>query len=248
MRKTALSIALSLTCVGLASAWSTSNDAPEARAFAALSFGESARSSSANQFFYGMRLDQSYQSRLEGRPALAQLHFDRHGFNEARVNGMPFAYTVRLAQTEGGEGGEPGTFSNFTIVDWTLLAVGAVAIGYGISEVVDQEDTPDPSGGGTTTGGATTGGDGGTTGTPLGGLLGGGTTGTPLGGLLGGGTTGTPTGGTTTGGTPTGGLLGGLLGTFRTTTHGGLAETRNSAEYQEWLDGGTGQMGDLSAR
>ena len=35
MRKTALSIALSLTCVGLASAWGPNNDAPEARAFAA---------------------------------------------------------------------------------------------------------------------------------------------------------------------------------------------------------------------
>lgn len=234
MRKTALSIALSLTCVGLASAWGPNNDAPEARAFASLSFGESVRSN-ANQFFYGMRLDQSYQSRLEGRPALAQMHFDRHGFNEARVNGVPFAYTVRLAQTEGGEGGEsgePGTFSNFTFVDWTLLAVGAVAIGYGISEVVDQEDTPDPSGGGTTTGGTTTGGT----------TTGGTTTGTPLGGLLGG----TTTGGTTTG-TPTGGLLGGLLGTFRTTSQG-ADETRHSAEYQEWLDGGTGQMGDLSAR
>lgn len=233
MRKTALSIALSLTCVGLASAWGPNNDAPEARAFAALSFGESARSG-MSEFFYGMRLDQSYQSRLEGRPALAQMHFDRHGFNEARVNGVPFAYTVRLAQNEGGEGGEssPGAFSNFTFVDWTLLAVGAVAIGYGISEVVDQEDTPDPSGGGTTTGGTTTGGT----------TTGGTTTGTPLGGLLGGGTTGGTTTGTTTG-TP----LGGLLGTFRTTSQG-ADETRHSAEYQEWLDGGTGQMGDLSTR
>ena len=227
MRKTALSIALSLTCVGLASAWGPNNDAPEARAFASLSFGESVRSNS-NQFFYGMRLDQSYQSRLEGRPALAQLHFDRHGFNEARVNGVPFAYTVRLAQTEGGEGGEsgePGTFSNFTFVDWTLLAVGVGAIGYGISEVINQKDSPDPVAGTTT--GATLGG---TTGT---------TTGTPLGGLLGGTTTGTTTG--------TGGLLAGLLGGYASEAQI-LGDTRSTAEYREWLDGGTGQMGDLSPR
>lgn len=233
MRKTALSIALSFSLIGLAAAWGPNNDAPEGRAYAAFGFGESARSG-ANQFFYGMRIDQSYQSRLEGRPALAQLDFDRHGFNEARVNGVPFAYTVRLAQNEGGEGGEstPGAFSNFTFVDWTLLVVGAAAIGYGIAEVVDQEDTPDPAGG--TTGGTTGTTTGGTTGGLLGGLLGGGattgtTTGTPLGGLLG------------------GGLLGGVLPVNHSTADA-LGETRSTREYQEWLDGGSGQMGDLSSR
>lgn len=236
MRKTAISIALSLACVGLASAWNTEQEAPEARAYATLSFGDVARGD-RESFFYGMRLDVSEQSRREGRPAMAQLQFNRHGFSEARVNGVPFAYTVRLAQNEGGEGGDssPGTFSNFTFIDWTLLAVGAAAIGYGIAEVVDQEDTPDPSGGATTGGGTT-----GTT-------TGGGTTGTPLGGVLGGTTTGTPTGGTTTG-TPLGGVLGGVLGGTYRSALDVPGESRSSREYQEWLDGGSGQMGDLHPR
>ncbi len=227
MRKTALSIALSLTCVGLAGAWSPNNDAPEAHAYASFGFGESRQQ--LGQFFYGMRLDQGYASRIAGRPAVAQMQFNRYGFSEASVNGVPFARTVRLAQTEGGEGGssEAGAFSNFTFVDWTLLAVGVAAVGYGISEVVNQKDSPDPAPGGTTTGGTTTGGT---------------TTGTPLGGLLGG----TTTGGTTTG-TPLGGLLGGLLGGYASEAQI-LGDTRSTAEYQEWLDGGTGQMGDLSPR
>ncbi|MDO9451513.1 MAG: hypothetical protein Q7J29_01490 [Stagnimonas sp.] len=222
MRKTALSIALSLTCVGLAGAWSPNNDAPEAHAYASFGFGESRQQT--GQFFYGMRLDQGYASRIAGRPAVAQVQFNRYGFSEASVNGVPFARTVRLAQTEGGEGGgsEGGTFSNFTFVDWTLLAVGVAAVGYGISEVINQKDSPDPATGGTTTGGTTTG--------------------TPLGGLLGG----TTTGGTTTG-TPLGGLLGGLLGGYASEAQM-LGDTRSTAEYQEWLDGGTGQMGDLSPR
>ena len=224
MRKTALSIALSLTCVGLAGAWGPNNDAPEAHAYASFGFGESRQQ--MGQFFYGMRLDQGYASRIAGRPAVVQMQFNRYGFNEARVNGVPFAYTVRLAQTEGGEeGSSSGTFSNFTFVDWTLLAVGVGAIGYGISEVVNQKDSPDPVAGTTT--GATLGG---TTGT---------TTGTPLGGLLGGTTTGTTTG--------TGGLLAGLLGGYASEAQI-LGDTRSTAEYREWLDGGTGQMGDLSPR
>lgn len=215
MRKTALSTALLLACVGLAGAWDKGSDAPEAHAYASFGFGESRQQT--GQFFYGMRLDQGQASRAAGRPALAQMKFNRHGFSEASVNGVPFARTVRLAQAEGGEGGgsEGGTFSNFTFVDWTLLAVGVTAVGYGISEVVNQKDTPDRAAGGTTTGGTTTGG--------------------------------TTTGGTTTGTTTGTGLLGGVLGGY-TSEADVLGDTRNTAEYREWLDGGTGQMGELSPR
>ena len=144
------------------------------------------------------------------------MQFNRYGFSEASVNGVPFARTVRLAQAEGGEASSGGgTFSNFTFVDWTLLAVGVTAVGYGISEVVNQKDTRDPATGGTTTGGTTTGG--------------------------------TTTGGTTTGTTTGTGLLAGVLGGY-TSEAQVLGDTRNTAEYREWLDGGTGQMGELSPR
>lgn len=106
-----------------------------------------------------------------------------------------------------------GTFMGYNAVDWGLLAVGAVGVGFIASEVSNGDEDPDlnsSGSSGTTTGGGT------------------------LGGLLG--------GGTTTGGT-LGGVLGGLTGGL-VTRESGIGERRDP-EYQKWLDGGTGQMGDL---
>lgn len=96
-----------------------------------------------------------------------------------------------------------GTFMGYNAVDWGLLAVGAVGVGFIASEVSNGDEDPD------------LGADGGSSGTTTGG-----TTGGTLGGLL-------------------GGLTGGL--TERTP---GIGDERNP-EHQKWLDGGTGQMGDL---
>jgi hypothetical protein len=102
-----------------------------------------------------------------------------------------------------------GVFLNFNAVDWGLLALGAVGIGYAVGEISNGDET---DAGGTTTGGTTTGGTAG---------------GTPLGG--------TPLGGTPLGLTPLG----------LTSTHIRDAMDRETLERIEWLDGGTGHMGDL---
>ena len=55
------------------------------------------------------------------------------------------------------------------------------------------------------------------------------------------------TGGGTTGGGSTGGLLGGLLGLSDLEKLGRVNNTNMAREYVEWLDGGSGHMGDLEA-
>lgn len=191
----------------------------EPKAYLSVAFDGARTAAHHEQFFYGLRLDRDRRFGSIDLPPVADLNFNRQGFNQARLNGMSVIYRNNVMQQNEGESpANDGMFSNFTFVDWSLIAVGAVGIGFGISEVVNQKDTRDPVRGGSTTGGTTTGGT---------------TTGTTLGGVLGGTTTGT--------------TLGGVLGTFRTTSEG-LDETRNNREYQEWLDGGTGQMGDLGAR
>ncbi|MDP3857911.1 MAG: hypothetical protein Q8Q73_09140 [Stagnimonas sp.] len=220
MRKTVQTVALLTACAGVAFAAAPREQAPEARAYLSFHYGQSG--SLPNQFFYGLRLDHDRRSELAlaGAAPMAELAFDRQGFSSAKLNGLPFTRRVSLAQDEE-MAGEGGMFSSFGAVDWTLLAVGAVGIGLAIQQVASGDNTPDSA----TTGSST----------------GGGTTGTTTGG----GTTGTPTGGTTTGtttGTPLGGVLGGFMGRM-----GGSDDVRAAAEYQEWLDGGSGQMGDIAA-
>ena len=72
------------------------------------------------------------------------------------------------------------------------------------------------------------------------------TTGSTAGGGTTGDTTGGgTTGGGTTGGTAGGGILGGITGGVPPGFVGRDSGAVNDAEYQDWLDGGTGQMGDL---
>lgn len=231
MRKTVQTVALLTACAGVAIAAAPRNESPEARAYLSMSYGQSKLPS---QFFYGLRLDHDSRSELAlaGAPPMAQLAFDRKGFSSASLNGLPFTRRVALAQDEEVVS-DGGMFSGFTAVDWTLVAIGAVGIGFAIYEVADGKDTPDAAGSSSSSGGSSAGGNTGTT------------TGTPLGGVLGG-TTGTATGSTgTTTGTPLGGVLGGLGGYTSTSASG---DDRRSAEYADWLDGGSGQMGDLAPR
>ena len=104
-----------------------------------------------------------------------------------------------------------GPFANYGLVDWGLLALGAVGIGYAVGEVSNAEET-DTSGGG----------DPGTDPDP---------------GILPG------------GGTDPGILPSILADGYRSGAHDFLPSVDNmNPEHQEWLDGGTGHMGDLGVR
>jgi hypothetical protein len=196
MRKTVQTLALLVGSVGVVFAAAPRGEAPEARAYLSIGYGQAKQVPS--QFFYGLRLTHDSRSELRGAAPIAELAFDRQGFQRASLNGLPFSRRLSTNQDEGTGGSEGGLFSNFSAVDWTLLAVGAVGVGFAISQVADSKDTPDPAAGSTT---------------------GGTTTGTPLGGLFGG---------------------------YADRSSDG--EDRRSAEYADWLDGGSGQMGDLAPR
>lgn len=212
MRKTVQTLALLTAGVGVVYAASPREQAPEARAYLSIGYGQPKQQ--ANSFFYGLRLDHDSRSELASAAPIAQLAFDRQGFSSASLNGMPFTRRLVSRQDEGGEtSGEGGMFSNFSGIDWTLLAVGAVGIGFAIQQVADSEDTPDPAGGAST----------------------------------GGSTGGTTAGGGTAGGGLLGGLLGGLTGGYAGRL-GAEDDRQASAEYRDWLDGGSGQMGDLAPR
>lgn len=76
---------------------------------------------------------------IPGNATAARVEFDRKGFLTAWLNGLPFAHRVELQEGEGG-----GGLSSYNVVDWSLVTIGALGIGYGIYEVVDQKDTRDP--------------------------------------------------------------------------------------------------------
>ncbi|HVT34388.1 MAG TPA: hypothetical protein VHE37_02305 [Nevskiaceae bacterium] len=232
---TAAAVGVALGTAMLASAASRDESQPEARAYMNLSFGGNA--ALPKNFHYGMRLDYDHRFVSHPMPPMLQMDFTDNGFSDARFNGLPFVRRYYLNQAEGavaaGAAGA-GTASTVTVVDWTLLAAGAAGLGVAGYEVSSnsKSDTA-PATSGTSTGG----------GSNTGNSTGGSTTG---GSTTGGSTTGgSTTGGSTTGGSTTGGsTTGGLLGFAE---YGPQAEaTRHTAEYQEWLDGGTGQMGDLA--
>lgn len=130
---------------------------------------------------------------------------------------------------------EPGFFDSYTIADYALLGVGIVGVGYAISEVAKSDDSPDPAAGGS--------------GNPP--PSGGGTClpGDPTGVLClpsGGGGPAPPGGGGLPNclpGDPTGELCLPLTG-----NESSAFSLKPSVQYLEWLDGGTGQMGDLVAQ
>ncbi|TAJ52236.1 MAG: hypothetical protein EPN60_07230 [Nevskiaceae bacterium] len=209
MRKTVQTLALLASGVGVVFAAAPRGEAPEARAYLSIGYGQAKQVPS--QFFYGLRLDHDSRSELRGAAPIAQLSFDRDGFESARLNGLPFTRRLSANQDEGSGGSEGGMFSNYSALDWTLLAVGAVGIGFAVSQVADSEDTPDPAPG-SSSGGSSAGGSSG--------------------------------GSSSSGGSGSSG--GGLLGGYADPHAAG--DDRRSAEYADWLDGGTGQMGDLAPR
>ncbi|MEQ1437882.1 hypothetical protein AAG565_00835 [Fontimonas sp. SYSU GA230001] len=142
----------------LAAAAAPDSRQPEARAYLNFSFGGAAPASES--FFYGLRIDRplGLDEAPAERPALMAVEFDRAGFSAASINGMPFVRQLRLNQDEAAAGG-----TQWTAIDWGLLAAGVVGLGFVVAEVANSEsESPDPApgstAGGATTGGGTTGG------------------------------------------------------------------------------------------
>ena len=259
--------------LGVAGASNPADQTPEARAYLGFSFG--GERAVPRDFHYGLRLD--HDSRFVERqlPPLMQFDFTRAGLNAARVNGMSVVkqqYRVHQAEepaaeqpaeqpaevpAEGAEAApaeEPGFFSKtwsgitgffgggdeeeapaeetaeaepseeaapageevtegmflgYNVVDWGLLAAGAVGLGFAVSEVSNSDDSGDP--------GTASPPDPGITPDP----------GDQIPTIL-----------------PANLTYGDRRGAFDF-----LPVERNmSPEYQTWLDGGTGHMGDLGVQ
>jgi hypothetical protein len=230
MRKTFVAI-IAAGVVGVVWADATTNqeqfrDQPEARAYFSYSFGGEARRDQPAPLHYGLRLD--HDSRLNAlggsgvrvqMPALLQLDHDNRGQTLASANGLPFA-GLNLRMHEGDSSGSDSSSSGSSSGGGTAEAGGWTFFDWTLLAV-------GIGGAGYLIYDATKGKD------------------SPDGKVGGGGSTGGSTGGTT-GGT-TGGLLGtGLLGLADNPTSYDV-DQRDFAR-QRWLDGGTGQMGDLGGR
>jgi len=250
MRKLAVvtgaAIALAGTWTALAGPSSNLDTRPQANAYISVDFGHPQPSKALRApLHYGLRM--SYDNRLRADnggdlPPLAAFDFDNRGNRIASFGGVPFAgRLVPLRQNEDGSVGG-GEGSGLTFFDLGLMIAGAAGVGYLIFEVARNDESPRVDTGTTTgsSGGLLGGGSGGL----LGGLLGG-ATGGSTGGLLGGNSGGLLGG-------ASGGLLGGLAGgaTGGATGYAGTGDriaADRDVERLNWLDGGTGQMGDLQA-
>jgi hypothetical protein len=121
--------------------------APEARAYATLSFG-GAPSTNQRSFHYGLRLDYQDGPARSARPPVMDWRFDRSGLVDTRLNGLNVVRRLALNQDEsygdyGSGSGEATT--TYSVIDWTLVAVGVVGIGFVAAEALDTEETADPS-------------------------------------------------------------------------------------------------------
>lgn len=157
---------------------------PETRAYLGFSFGGAP--SSAQEFHYGLRLDHDSRTSGQNLPAIVQVDFTRRGMNDLRLNGLSAVrqqYRMRQAEEVGEEmvdepgffqkvgnwfgnlfgssdGGEAdvaaaddaaddapvddvpadGAFLGYNALDWGLVAVGAVGLGFIATEVVNGKD------------------------------------------------------------------------------------------------------------
>lgn len=107
-------------------------------------FGGSGKNNGVlNNLHYGLRMDRANPYQLQvsnqpARPAFVQADFNlRDGFSGAMVNGVRFASHVKSFDEDGGD-------TSYSMMDWGLLAIGAVGLGFGIAEVLKTKDDPDP--------------------------------------------------------------------------------------------------------
>ncbi|HVT34389.1 MAG TPA: hypothetical protein VHE37_02310 [Nevskiaceae bacterium] len=227
---TAVCLGTMMGAAMLAAAAGPADSRPETRAY--FSYGFGAHQLPSN-FHYGLRLDQDSRYAAPGTPAVMQVDMSGDGTLNARLNGVNLLSRNFSANQE--EGATAAAATSYSVADWGLIVLGAAGVGYAGYEVSKshKDDSSSSSTTGTSTGGGSTTGNSTTGGSTTGGLLGG--------GVLGGGSTtgGSTTGGSTTGGSTTGGVLG-------LAEYGAQSEASyHTRDYQEWLDGGTGQMGDL---
>ncbi len=200
----------------------------DARLYWRMSFDESARRVAEANYSFVLDYDRRFGD-VPPVPAV-QVNFDRRGLMNAWMNGMPFARRMALMQSEGeGEaGGAAGGGATYTAVDYGLLAIGALGIGYGISSVVDQKDTPDAAGSGGPSGSPMAS----PMASPLSPITG------PLGPVL------APVLAPLSPVTDPLSPVLGPLGLF-TGNSSSFEERAVTPEYQQWLDAGMGGMGDL---
>ncbi len=209
-------------------------DQPQARAYLSYNFGgDNRRRGLAAPLHYGLRLD--YDSRLRQGSSvvttpLLQLDHDNRGESMAFANGVPFAARNLRLNEDAGSGASTGSSSGWSYFDWGLLAVGIGGTGYLIYDATKGHNSPDAK----PTSGSTTGTTTGVVNTVTGVVTGVVNTVT--------GVVNTVTGVVT-------GVVNAVTGYAGPRTVEGVLPfdpvDRTDPQYQKWLDGGTGQMGDL---
>lgn len=175
-----------------------------------------------SDFRYGLRLDYDANRYNGVLPALLKLDFTGEGFNKLMINGLDMTHVpYRLNQAEAA-----GLLSvqSMVAIGGSVAAVAVVATNASDGHSSDHNSGGSSSGGGATSGGGST--NGGTT--NGGGSVSGG------GGSVSGG-----------GGSVSGGAVLGLALTEIPAGAMPSNDERMDPAYRQWLDGGTGQMGDL---
>lgn len=258
MRKvlTAVTVGALSGAAMLAGAASPTDNVPEARAYLNFDFGGT-RALPRN-FHYGLRLDRD--SRYATIPVpFMQLDFDAKGTLKSHLNGMPVMRRSLIATqgeiaAEGAEAAAADASANAGFEAAATEAAPADAAGSevaaeGAAESIPVEEV-----------GAEAGATAAYTAADWG-LIALGAAGVAYAGYevskssddapagSGGGSTGggSTTGGSTTGGSTSGSPLGGILLGLSDMEKLGRNSSNPSREYIEWLDGGTGHMGDLEA-
>lgn len=232
---------LAAGCVAVLPAGARDND-PQLGSYLIWKFGAQDGPHSGDRFHYGLRLDyDAYTAQTRGLPPLLRINVAGSGGVDTYLNGSNLrGMALSLGQVEGPSLG--------TI----LTAAGAAAVGVGTVVLVTQEATkndPPASTGGSgssSSGGSSSGSGSSGSGSSGGSSSGSGSSGS--GSSSGGSTSGSGSSGSgSSSGSGTGLPLGGTGYNGRPTApeldH---SEMRGiSPEYQQWLDGGSGQMGDL---
>ena len=128
-----------LTASGNALAADARDRAPVASAFVTLAFGGERAPAADHRLRDGLMID--HDRRFSDAPVspIFQLAMTPKGFDSAALNGLPFAY--RMTQVN-----QAGEALEYTMIDYGLVALGAVGIGFAVAEIADAEDeTPDPT-------------------------------------------------------------------------------------------------------
>lgn len=108
---------------------------PSARAY--LSIGFDRPPESVRPMHFGLRFDGNNLRDWYDRPAVAQIDFDRAGLTAATMNGMPLLQRDHALYADEGE-------LVYGPIDWGVLALGALALGYIVYEIADSDSGSAP--------------------------------------------------------------------------------------------------------